>query len=275
MPIHWNPLPNEPYLRLPAPHTNIILTPGRLSQADQTCTALVQILNDPLVYPWLEGPPYPYLHSHGVEWVEKECAANAETLSDLRREHQGSNTSSRAESQPQTRYHDIFPFSNIREVVSRDADGNPLQDVLIGDVSLRRYSFYEYPYGSAERAEAQRVNNELPAGDGRIVWGLGSRFQVFVYCSWPIDCGLDFLAPSYHGRGIMTCVVRTALQDWGVPRMNIRILKASALVGNAGSLKVLEKNNFETECVLENWVPVSESREGGRKSCVVLKWRGK
>lgn len=56
--------------------------------------------------------------------------------------------------------------------------------------------------------------------------------------------------------------------------MNVRVLKGSAYVENGGSLRALEKNNFETEYELKGWAIVSESRGGGRRSIVVLKWRG-
>lgn len=72
----------------------------------------------------------------------------------------------------------------------------------------------------------------------------------------------------------MTSVIKTLLRDWGVPRMNIQTLKCSAYLENGPSLRILEKTNFETECILKDWAPVTESRGGGKRSIVVLKWRG-
>lgn len=72
----------------------------------------------------------------------------------------------------------------------------------------------------------------------------------------------------------MTSAVKTFLRDWAVPRMNVQNLKSSAYVENRGSLRILEKTNFEVECVLNDFAPVSESRGGGKRSIVVLKWRG-
>lgn len=72
----------------------------------------------------------------------------------------------------------------------------------------------------------------------------------------------------------MTHAMRTVLQDWGVPRMNIKLLKASAFVENKGSLSVFEKNNFEIVCTLKDWTPMSDSRGGGTKSLVLVSWRG-
>lgn len=72
----------------------------------------------------------------------------------------------------------------------------------------------------------------------------------------------------------MTLAMRTVLQDWGVPRMNIHILKSCAFLENQASLRVFEKNNFEVVCTLKDWVPVSESRGGGTKSLVIVNWKG-
>jgi hypothetical protein len=56
--------------------------------------------------------------------------------------------------------------------------------------------------------------------------------------------------------------------------MNLGILKASYLVGNTGSAKVMAKNNFEEVCTLDAWAPESESRGRPRMSIVVLNWKG-
>lgn len=72
----------------------------------------------------------------------------------------------------------------------------------------------------------------------------------------------------------MTLAIQTVIQDWAVPYMNICDLRCYAFQGNQGSLRVFEKNNFEELCVLEDWVPVAEYRGGGRKSIVMMKWKG-
>jgi hypothetical protein len=48
--------------------------------------------------------------------------------------------------------------------------GAPLEDILIGDIRLARSSFGEYPEGSEERAQAQKRNDALLAGDENIEW---------------------------------------------------------------------------------------------------------
>jgi RimJ/RimL family protein N-acetyltransferase len=42
----------------------------------------------------------------------------------------------------------------------------------------------------------------------------------------------------------MTAIVGTLLNAWGIPRMNIRCVRALVLEGNSGSVRVFEKNGF-------------------------------
>ena len=51
---------NAPFLRLPPPHSNIILAVGR----DSDGLAVISMLNDPMVYINLAGPPFPYTQAH-------------------------------------------------------------------------------------------------------------------------------------------------------------------------------------------------------------------
>ncbi|KAJ5683722.1 acetyltransferase GNAT family [Penicillium maclennaniae] len=257
MTIHYNQLTKEPYLKLPAPRSNVIITPHRLGNIDENADALANILNDSRVYPCLERTPYPYLHEHGVGWIEAHCKQNKEALSTLRK-HLGQREIINTESADGRKFFDSCLFTCIREVLAEDPEtGAPLEDRLIGDMKMERYTFYEHLYGSEERSKAQHKNEELPTGDENIIWTLG-----------------DFLASSHHGKGIMTLAIRTLIHDWGIPHMNVHHIKCYAFVGNEGSLRVLEKNGFERERTLEDWVPVSESRGGGRKSIVLMAWRG-
>lgn len=183
MTVHYNPLTREPYLRLPEPHSNIILTPHRRDNIDETVLVLIKVLNDPRVYTWLEQTPYPYLREHGEEWVKGNCEQIEEVLSVLRRElakDKGLFSEERGPNDPQTprEYFDICPFTCIREVLTADAEtGTPLKDILIGDVKLGRYTFYEHPHWSEKRAKAQRRNDDLSAGDENIVWTLGGKMR--------------------------------------------------------------------------------------------------
>lgn len=172
MSVHFNPVTEEPYLRLRAPHSNIIITPHRPDQLEDELPPRVAMLNDPRIALCLEGPPYPYLQEHAEAWVKsqsEEMRPAVEALqSKLRR-----NTSDQVD----LGIFDQCPFACIREVADEDSDGHPVSDTFIGDIGLKRYMFYEHPHGSDERAAAQNANNALSPGDERIVWGLGGLFH--------------------------------------------------------------------------------------------------
>ncbi|KAJ5087132.1 acetyltransferase GNAT family [Penicillium angulare] len=252
MPLCFNSTTKEPYLRLAAPHSHIIITPHRSDPIADGIPARIEILNHPAVYMCLEGPPYPHLQEHAESWCNGKRDEMQEVVESLVCEFQEPSRNGE-----KARIFDKCPFTCIREVTEESSDGDPLTDVFIGDIGLVRYSFYEFRSGSDERQAARDRNNAIPGGDENIVWQFG-----------------DYLAPSHHGRGIMTGVIRSVIHDWAVPRMNVRDIRASAFVGNQGSLKVFLKNNFEETCTLEDWAPVSESRGGGTRSIVVVKWRG-
>lgn len=176
MAVHFNSRSQEPYLRLPAPHSNIILTSHHLEHLEETYATLIETLNDPRVYPWLEGSPYPYFREDAEQWVNLVYNENKEVLESLRAEFSEGSMGAH-------RFYDVSPFSCIREVVDQDpVTGDPIRDVFIGTIGLTRYSFYEYPCGSEEREEAQRKNDALPTGDGKIIWGIGCKLR---YISLP------------------------------------------------------------------------------------------
>jgi hypothetical protein len=63
-PLELNDRTGEPFLRLPAPFQNIIITPPR----SEDVPSIVRALNDPRVYKTLSGPPFPYLEEHATAW---------------------------------------------------------------------------------------------------------------------------------------------------------------------------------------------------------------
>lgn len=181
MPVYFNPLTKEPYLRLPAPCSHIIITMDRPHDIEETSKEMTEILNDPLVYPWLEGPPYPFLPEHAEDWINMQCKENEAVLTKLQQEYERSkNETQSKDSSDQDvppEFFDVCAFRCIREVTEYDLKtGAALKDVFIGSISITRYAFYELEYGSSAREEAQARNNEVPAGDKDIVWGLGSMF---------------------------------------------------------------------------------------------------
>lgn len=177
MAVHYNTITREPYLQLPAPCTNIIITPYRENQIQETALVMAETLNDPKVYSWLQGPPYPFLPEHGEDWVKMKIQENKAVVSALQREFEtkGQQHSGDSCDQVDREIFDKCPFLCIRQVEERDStSGAPLQDTLIGEVAIMRYAFYEIRRNSWELALVQAHNNQLPPGHDDIVWSIGS-----------------------------------------------------------------------------------------------------
>lgn len=154
-----NPLTGESFLRLLPPHDiNFILTPPRKSDK----FSMIAALNDPRVYQWLLGPPYPYLPEHADEWIEhtsRQADALLQELRDLQDKADGPYLVSGC------------PFKIIREVKD---DGT---DVFLGDVSIGRND-YEYK-SFAERETLVQERTEKRPGDPGICWCFGGQCNSF------------------------------------------------------------------------------------------------
>jgi RimJ/RimL family protein N-acetyltransferase len=146
-------LTKEPFLRLPAAHTNIILTPPRLSDAE----TIVDILNDPHVYPTLEGPPFPYEHRFAIEWLSKAKEDTdrvwervQEAASDKKGLYEGS------------------PVRIIRQV---NQDGS---QTFLGDCRISRWDYSDVEKGEErDRLVVENLNRQL--GDAEIIWSIGGK----------------------------------------------------------------------------------------------------
>ena len=164
-PIELNAQTGEPFLRLPEPHTNIILTPPRMSDVP----FVVENLNDPRVYSNLMGPPFPYLEEHAVYWL-KSVIGPADALLKELKEH--------AEAEPESTPKIVggCPVRILREV---QPDGTEL---YLGDLGVSRCGF---PHGreGADRERLSAENDAREVGDESIVWCLGG-----MPCSPPFDC---------------------------------------------------------------------------------------
>ncbi|KAG2051047.1 hypothetical protein BDR06DRAFT_998361 [Suillus hirtellus] len=233
-PLEINPQTGEPFLRLAAPHQNIIITPPR--QGDQSVT--IQHMNDPAIYRWLENPPIPYLPEHADSWIQSVKKESDVTLEYLRKS---------AEEFPDGPLHfvDACPVRHIREVKE---DGT---DVLLGDVNFRRSPFEEV-LDEVKRKQMQEDNAKKQAGDPTIVYAIG-----------------DWLAASHHGRGIMTAAIGLLVTAWGIPRMGVRHVVAHTFAGNIGSNRVFEKNGFVNRGLFDN----GKIARGERKIMTLLEWK--
>lgn len=172
MSILYNPSTNEPYIRLAAPHGNIILTPFRQNSPSDEA-ALVKNMNDPLVATWLLGPPFPYTLEDAKSWTAthyKKYELQAARL---------------GTQEPM----DECPFQCIREVVVEGQNGAIVKDTLVGAVDIARYQFLDLPEGSKEKADAVERNSMRLTGDREIVWTVGGVFFL-LSCFFQFDSAL-------------------------------------------------------------------------------------
>ncbi|KAF9229044.1 hypothetical protein BS17DRAFT_688481 [Gyrodon lividus] len=233
-PLGENRQTGEAFLRLPTPNDNIILTPPRLS--DEKC--LAPIINDPRVSAWLEGPPIPYRDEYAPEWIALIKGQSEGILEELKEEE-------RLNPDGPLKLVGGCPVRHIREVLP---DGT---DVYLGDIGINRAQLEEV-LDPEERKRAVEENNSKPVGDPSIVWTFG-----------------DYLAPSHHGRGIMTAAMTTILNGWAIPRMGVRIMTGYTFSENKGSQRVFEKSGFVWKRTLDNGKVV----RGERKTLNYLEWR--
>ncbi|KAF8445718.1 acyl-CoA N-acyltransferase [Boletus edulis BED1] len=233
-PLEINPHTEEPFLRLPSPNDNIILTPPRAN--DVKC--LAPIINDPRVSVWLEGPPIPYRDEHAEEWLAQIIKQGEDILTELREED-------RLNPDGQLKLVGGCPVRHIREVLP---DG---RDIYIGDIGLHR-ALMEEVLDPDERKKAVATNNEKAVGDPSTVWSFG-----------------DYLAPSHHGRGIMSAAMGTIINQWAIPRMGVRCMVGYTFSANEGSKRVFEKNGFEWKGTLDNGKLV----RGEHKTINYLHWQ--
>lgn len=218
-PLELDSSTGEPFLRLPAPHDNIIITPPRLEDGPET----VQILNDPKVYKYLSGPPFPYLQENADEWQALIKSQSDPLIEDISSKEVGAIVSG-------------CPVRAIREV---RADGSEL---YIGDVSVTRHGWLELD-DEKERTALREENLARDVGDPNILWAFGGMCCFMSHAAW-LSTILDYIRPSHQGRGIMSIAVGALMKEWLVPRMNVRRVHASMFEGNRGSFRVFEKNGF-------------------------------
>jgi len=223
-------LNKEPFLRLTGRHSNIIITPPRMSDTDD----IVSILNDPRVYPTLEGPPYPYENRHAVEWLLKVKADTDRVWTCIQDATSGTN---------------VFEASPVRIVRQVNPDGT---QTYLGDCGIDRWGYPDIE-DEEERRRLQAENLVKQAGDEQIVWTIG-----------------DYLAASHHGKGIMSTVLGSLMHQWAIPWMGVRQVKATAFEGNQASVRVFEKNGFSLESFKADFVQRAERKGGGTVGLQIL-----
>ena len=145
--LQVNPTTGEVFLRPPAPHENISITPPRYSDGGD----ITLILNDPRVYKNLIGLPVPYHPHHAEEWLRTTKNVSDKILEDLR---EGKTVV------------DGCPVQHIREV---QPDGT---DLFLGDLSVSRYGWPEVTKEEL-RENMTKENLEKSGGDPSITWTFG------------------------------------------------------------------------------------------------------
>ncbi|KAJ7281973.1 acyl-CoA N-acyltransferase [Mycena rebaudengoi] len=146
-PLEVNTKTGELYLRLPAPFSNIILTPPRLSDAAPS----IAILHDPKISTFL-GPslPTPYEIADAEKWLAKLKAETDTIIQEL------------ASGESAVRG---CPVRHLREL---RADGT---DVFIGDVGVARSTWPEVLDVEEKRRRVEENSARAP-GDPEISWNI-------------------------------------------------------------------------------------------------------
>ncbi|KZV65568.1 hypothetical protein PENSPDRAFT_586635 [Peniophora sp. CONT] len=208
-PLEWDATRNEPFLRLPAPHSHIILTPPRMSDAEQN----VEALNDPKVYNGLSSPPWPMTLEDATWWSTKIVGEWNEQLPQLEE------AAARGEDAPLV----TFGFCPVRAIRDSTKEDQP----FLGDLQLGRTQF-EWEADEDERKRIIDANEALPPCDPAIIYTIG-----------------DWLRSSHHGQGIMSAVAKAVITQWAIPRMNARHFRPTTFEANAASAKVFTKLGFK------------------------------
>ncbi|KAI0361484.1 hypothetical protein OH77DRAFT_1492525 [Trametes cingulata] len=208
-PLLRHPRTGEPYIQLAAPYERIIITPPRREDVPH----IVAILNSDPVKRWLDGLAFPYLECHGEDWVAQTKERSEAVLHELRVAE---------EEQPRGPFAAVSgcPVSCLRGM---NDDGT---DVYLGAIEFSRCNFPDV----RDKAEQERLtsrNESRKTGDPEIVWCIGY-----------------YLNAVMHGQGVMTCALRTLMQTWVIPRMGACRARAETIIGNRGSIRVLEKLGF-------------------------------
>lgn len=145
LPLQLNEATGEPYLQLPSPHDNIRITPLRHSDEAMVKT----YMNDPRIYEFLAGPPFPYTQDNAIDWISRSKTRADAVFSELLSGNE---------------FVGGCPVRTIREVQD---DGT---ETFLGDVSIDRED-PDAPWVHESDAE----NSTKLAGDPTIIWSIGGR----------------------------------------------------------------------------------------------------
>ncbi|KAF7302876.1 N-acetyltransferase domain-containing protein [Mycena kentingensis (nom. inval.)] len=232
-PLESHPKTGEPILRLQVlKHPNIILTPPRLSDA----SAIVPLLT--ATSGSTRGLAAYRIHIISVpdaEWWLSKVVPLCDALLAKATE---------AESQADKILFDGCPTRIIRELHD---DGT---DTFLGDICIDLAGHWWELEGSGLTTQPDAPRRSSDPNDLDI-WTIG-----------------DYLAPSYHRRGIVSDALQTLITQWAVPRMGVRRMVVTTLKGNKASVGVFEKHGFVFRKMIEDALDV----RGVSTSVHVLEW---
>jgi len=251
LPLRLNERTKEPYLQLPEPHGNIIITPPRQTEAD--IAALVSIMNERAVWQWLEGPPYPYNEDHARSWLAMISRESDDLFAQL-----------------QDNPYQLVggcPVRILREVLDNG------EDIFLGDIRVDG-CIYSWVLDAEERNRLTEENIRKRPGDPSKDWEFGGDTRNDVSNgSKVITLSTDYLAPSHHGKGIMSLAIKTLIHEWLIPKMGIKKMSVVTYDKNIGSARVFERNGFVLEKIVPDARQISEVKGGGTVGFQVLHWR--
>ena len=159
-PLERHPRTGEPFLRLPAPLDQVIVTPPRREDVRD----IVAILNDYPIKRWLDGPPFPYLEMHAEDWIAKTLEQSDAVMQQLRAAN---------ETAPEGPLASVSgcPVGCLRGV---EQDG---REVYLGAIEFTRCGFPDLLNRAEQEREVSR-NESRQCGDPDIVWCIGCKWTV-------------------------------------------------------------------------------------------------
>jgi len=239
-----NSNPAVPFIRLPPPFENIIITPPRYGDG----STVIEIMANPVVYMNLEGPPFPYTQESWQEWYPIIAKLSSDSLAEYY-------AAEEARKRGEKRWiKTALPVCMIREVDRATGD-----EKFLGacDVRFRGVPGVE----NEKRKRMKEINEGYEAGDPRIEREIGF-----------------YISPSVHGRGIMPVVLNTLMEKLMIPYMNIHQMNGDYYVTNKASRRVFEKCGFTFSKELPDLVEIPEAKSGVKGMKVglgVMSWKRK
>ncbi|KAF7307558.1 N-acetyltransferase domain-containing protein [Mycena indigotica] len=191
---------------------------------------IVPILDDERVHPWISSVPHPYKLEDAEWWLGRVVPPSNAFLAELEALKDKTNPV----------IVDACPVRAIRELRE---DGS---DVFLGDLVIDLAGQWWELEGSGFTEQEVPIRGEEPD-----IWTIG-----------------DYLAPSHHGRGIMSDALQTLIQEWAIPRMGVRKMVVTTLKDNKASVRVFEKCGFSFRKTIEDAIEV----RGERRGVHVLEW---